>query len=151
MDIPSYHGPVGSMGYLNSIGSFGLLGSKVNKKERRPNGRGLSDVLGRELKTPLPSQKPKVVGQRSKFVLSEEIFDADIADADITLWKEHSGVPGSSDYRKNMVLATSLLTDKFGVASHKIIVKSQYGDSASAQQIKHTIMSVIRRVHEGHQ
>ena len=60
-------------------------------------------------------------------------------------------MPGSSDYRKNMALVTSPLTDKVGVASHKIIVKSQDGDSTSAQQIKRTIMSVILRVHEGHQ
>ena len=68
MDIPSYHRSVGSLGDLNSIGLFGHLGSKVNKKGMRPNGRGVSDVLGRKLKTPLPSQKPNVVGQRSKFV-----------------------------------------------------------------------------------
>ena len=148
-DIPSYNGSGDND--ANSIESFVHLGSKVNKRGRRPNGRGLSDVLGRELKVPPPSLMPKVVGQKSKFVLEEDILDADIADADVTLRKEHYGVPGSSDYRKNMMLATSPLSDKFGVASHKIIVKSQDGDSASAQQIERTIMSVIRRVHEGYQ
>ena len=83
------------------------------------------------------------MGEKSKFVLPEDILDVDIADADVILWKEHYGVPGSSDYRKNMMLATSLLSDKFGVASHKSIVKSQDGNSASAQQIERTIMSVI--------
>ena len=110
---------------LHAIGLFDHLGSKVNKKGRRPNGWGLSDVLGRELKISLPSQNPKVVVQRSKFVLSEDTFDADIADAGTTPWKEHYRVPGSSDHRKNMVLVTSPLADKFGVASHKIIVESQ--------------------------
>ena len=78
-------------------------------------------------------------------------LDVDITDADITLQKEHYGVPGSSDYRKNVVVVISPLADKFGVASHKIVVKSQDGDSSSAQQIKRTIMSAIRQVHEGHQ
>ena len=99
---------------------------------RRPNSRGLSNVLGRKLKIPLPSQRHKVVGQKSKFVLPEDLLDASITNADITLQKEHYGVPGLSDYRKNIVLATSPLSDKFGVASHKIIVKSQDGDNASA-------------------
>ena len=85
------------------------------------------------MRIPLPSQKPNGVGQRSKFVLSEDILDADIADAYITLQKEHYGVPGLSYYRKTMALATSPLADKFGVVSHKIIVKSQDGDSTSAQ------------------
>ena len=70
----------------------------VNKRARRPHGRGLSDVLGYELKTPLPPhQRTKAVGQKSKFVLEEDILDVDIADADVTLRKEHYGVPGSSD------------------------------------------------------
>ena len=129
-DIPSYNG---SENNLELIESFDHIGSRANTKGRRPNGRGLSDVLGRELKIPPPSLKPNVVGQRSKFVLEEDILDVDITDADVTLLKEHDGVPGSSDYRKNTMLATSLLSDKFGVASHKIIVKSQDGDSASAQ------------------
>ena len=123
----------------------------MNTKGRRPNSRGLSDVLGRELKIPPPSLKPEVVGQRSKCVLADDVLDIDITDADVTLRKEHYGVPGSSDYRKNMMLATSPLSDKCGVASHKIIVKSQDGGSDSAQQIERTIMSVIRRVHEGYQ
>ena len=130
---------------------MGLL-PNVNKRSRRPNGRGLLDVLGYELKTPLPlQQKPKVVGQRSKFVLEEDILDVDIADSDVTLRKEHYGVPGSSDYRKNMVLVTSPLDDKFGVASHKVIVKSQDGDVNTSQHIQQTVISVIRRVQEGHQ
>ena len=57
----------------------------MNKKGRRPNGRGLSDVLGHEMEITLSSQTPKVFGQKSKCVLSEDILDADSADADITL------------------------------------------------------------------
>jgi hypothetical protein len=61
-------------------------------------------------------------------------LDVDITDADVTLRKEHYGVPGSSDYRKNMMSANSPLSDKFRVASHKFIVKGQDGDiSASVQ------------------
>ena len=74
VDIPNYHGSVRSIGGLHLSRLFGHIGSKVIKKGRRPHGRGLSNVLGRKLKIHLPSQKPKVVGQRSKFVLSEDIF-----------------------------------------------------------------------------
>ena len=150
VDIPSYNGSATSVGNLRLIVLFEHLGSKVNTKGGRPNGRDPSDVLGRELKIPQPSQTPNVDGQKSKFVLLEDILDADIADADITLQKEHYGVPGLSYYRKTMALATSPLADKFGVVSHKIIVKSQDGDSTSAQQIEHMIMAVMRWVHEGH-
>ena len=59
-DIPSYNGSTDND--VNSIESFVHIGSKVNKKGRRPNGRGLSDVLGLELKVPPPSLMPKVVG-----------------------------------------------------------------------------------------
>ena len=75
----------------NSVGSAqSSVGSlpHVNKRARRPHGRGLSDVLGYELKTPLPlhkKKKVKAVGQKSKFVLQEDILDAGIADADVTL------------------------------------------------------------------
>ena len=74
VDISSFQGSVGSVGDLNLIGSFGHLGSKVNKKGRRQKGRGLSDMLGRELKIPLPPQKPNVVDQKLKFVLLEECW-----------------------------------------------------------------------------
>ena len=42
VDIPSYSGSIGSVGDLHSIGSFGHLISKVNKKRRRPNIQSLS-------------------------------------------------------------------------------------------------------------
>ena len=108
-------------------------------------------MLGQKLNIPLPSQKPKVVGQRSRFVLSEEVLDANIVHADITLQIEQYGVPGLSDYRKNIVLVTSPLAAKCGVASYKNIINFQDGDSSTAQQIKQTIMSIIRLVHEGQQ
>ena len=38
VNIPSYHGSATSVGDLHSIGLFEHLGSKVNKKGRRPNG-----------------------------------------------------------------------------------------------------------------
>ena len=55
----------------------------------------------------------------------DDIPDADITDADVTLKKEHYVLPGSSDYRTNMDMATSPFGDKFGVSSHNIMVKSQ--------------------------
>jgi hypothetical protein len=68
---------------------------------------------------------------QSQSFLARDFLDADIADADATLRKEHYGVLGSSDYRKNMMLATFSLDDKFGVATHKTVIKSQEGDSST--------------------
>jgi hypothetical protein len=45
----------------------------------------------------------------------DDILDADIADADVTLKREHYGLPVSSDHRKNITMETSPLEDKFGL------------------------------------
>ena len=60
-------------------------------------------------------------------------------------------MPGSSDYRKKVVLATSPLDDRLGVASHKIVVKCQEGDSSTTQHIQQTVIFIIHRVQKGHQ
>ena len=97
----------------------------MNKGRRRPEGRGLSDVLGRELKAlpPLKSTTAKIFGQKTKFVLMDDILDTEIADTNVTLQKEHYRTPGSRDYLKNIAMANSPLAKRFGVASHKISVK----------------------------
>jgi hypothetical protein len=40
---------------------------------------------------------------------------------DVTLKKEDYGVPGLSDYRKNALMATAGLSEKFSVDRHKIV------------------------------
>ena len=55
VDIPSYNGSANSVNDLRSIGSFTHIGFGVDTKGRRPNGLGLSDVVGREMKIPRPS------------------------------------------------------------------------------------------------
>ena len=87
--------------------------------------------------TPLPKFKAtKVVGQKSKFVLGEDILDSDIADTDITLKKEHDGTPGSCDFsRENMTMDISHLGGNIGVASYTIVAKSQDGDSSTNPHI----------------
>ena len=80
-------------------------------------------MLGYELKTPPPNPKMiKIVGQKSKFVMLDDIPDSDIVDADVTPKKEHYGFPGSSNDHKNTAMATSPLEENVGVSSHKIVV-----------------------------
>ena len=85
---------------MKSVGSFEYISSKVNKGRRKPKGCGVSNVLGYKLNTPFPNHKAtKAVGQKSKFVLEEDIIDSYITDVDITLKnEEHYGMPRSSDY-----------------------------------------------------
>jgi hypothetical protein len=63
--------------------------------------------------------QPTLTVQLKKFVHQEAVDDADMLDADVTLRKEDYGEPGTSDYRKNMLMATMSLSEKFGVAKHK--------------------------------
>jgi hypothetical protein len=62
---------------------------------------------------------PTLTVQLKKFVHQEAVDDADMLDVDVTLRKEDYGEPGTSDYRKNMLMATMSLSEKFGVAKHK--------------------------------
>jgi hypothetical protein len=49
------------------------------------------------------------------------VANANMLTIDVTLRKEDYGVPtGLTDYRKNLALATAALSEKFGVACHKI-------------------------------
>jgi hypothetical protein len=63
--------------------------------------------------------------------------------------KEDYGEPGSSDYRKNMAMATAALSEKFGVARHKIVAGGEEGDQAKHAHVQHVIVSIIHRVKEG--
>ena len=93
----------------------------------------------------------KSVGQKSKFVLNDDVPDIDMMDIDVMLRKEDYGVPGTTEFRKNMQMATAPLSNKFGVAKHKIMSgASQDGDQNNYLSIERTIVSMIHRVKEGH-
>ena len=90
-------------------------------RKKRPKGRGLSDVLGHDLKVQVHSPKITASDHKSKFVLLDDIPDKGIQDQDVILKKANYGTPGSDNYQKNMLMAVSSLNGKFGVQSHKII------------------------------
>ena len=81
----------------------------------------------------------------------DDILDTEIADTNFTLQKEHYRTPGSRDYLKNIAMANSPFAKRFGLASHKIVIKSQDGDTSSNQHVQQMILSVIRYVEECHQ
>ena len=60
----------------------------VNKDRKRSNRLGLSDVLGYnlELKAPPTNFKTvKIVGHKTKFVMTDDIPEAELADAGVTV------------------------------------------------------------------
>ncbi len=66
-----------------------------------------------------------------------------------TLCKGYYGVSGSSDYKKNMSMATAELPVKFGVACHKIVSGGEEGDQSKSAHVQQVIVSIIHRVKEG--
>jgi hypothetical protein len=63
------------------------------------------------------------------------VGDADMLNVDVSLRKEDYGEPNTSDYRKNMLIATTSLTEKFGVAKHKLVTRAQDGDQEKSAHI----------------
>ena len=91
------------------------------KARPKPTGRNIANALGIDLNLPPSSPRVRTAGQSAKFVEEEDIPDEDIQGSDVILRKEHYGVPGTKEYRKNAVLATTPLAEKFGVACHRVI------------------------------
>ena len=96
--------------------AFRRVSSSVLKAGGREAGEG-NDVFG----TPAPRSAfrsgrdvrfapPTSTVQLKKFVRMEAVDDADMLDVDVTLRKEDYGEPGTSDYRKNMLMATKSLS-----------------------------------------
>jgi len=92
---------------------------------------------------------PKQTAQMRKFVRETPVDDGDLLTVDVTLRKEDYGEPGSSDYRKNMLMATASLPEKFGVARHKIVSDGEEGDRPKTAHVQQVIVGVIHRVKEG--
>ena len=84
----------------------------MNKGRKQPYEHGLSNVLGRDLKTPPPkSTNANAIRHTTKFVPVDDFPDSKVIDTDITLQKEHYGLPRSRDYTKNMFMATCPLAE----------------------------------------
>ena len=115
------------------------------------SGRGLFDDLASDRDHQSQHSLPAVQNQSSKFVLDEDLPDSEIANVDIALKKADYGEPGTSEYRKNMAMATYALAEKFGVASHRVSSNLEEGDHSSKQYIQQTIVGILDRVKEGHQ
>ena len=69
---------------------------------------------------------------------------------DVALKKENYGEPGTSDYRKNMAMATQALTEKFGVARHKIVADAEEGDVSKNLHVQQVVVTTLHRIKEGH-
>ena len=85
----------------------------------------------------------------SKFVMESKIPDDQIQGCDIILRREHYGAPGTAEHRKNAILATTPLTEKFGVPRHKVISRAsgrQEGDQVNFQHIQKQVVGVLHRV-----
>ena len=109
--------PATRVGFANPIvgGSNAPAGGGTTNVGQQGHGSG---VLGR---------------QASKFVRATDVYDADMLDVDVALKKENYGELGSSDYWKNMAMATAALYEKFGVARHKIVTSEEEGDQTKHQ------------------
>ena len=98
-----------------------------------------------------PPPVVKTVGQKSKFVLTADVPDVDMMDIDVMLRKEDYGVPGTTEFCKNMQMVTAPLSKKFGVAKHKIMSgASQDGDQSDYLSIQQTRVCMAHRAKEGH-
>ena len=111
-------------------------------------GSFLPQLQGRDART----APPIATSQMRNFVRTDPVPDGDMLAIDVTLKKEDYGVPGSSDYCKNMAMATAGLTEKFGVAWHKIVAGGEEdGDQSKSAHVQQVIVGIIHRVKEGHQ
>lgn len=84
-----------------------------------------------------------------KFTRTVDVPDSDMLETQVTLSKANYGRVGSSDYRKNMLMATTPLSEKFGVAKHKVLSDLEEGDQSKNMYVQQVIVSVIHRVKEG--
>jgi hypothetical protein len=85
----------------------------------------------------------------NKFVRATDVPDADLLETQVTLRKSAYGTVGSSDYRKNMMMATASLSEKFGVARHKVVTDAEDGDQSKNMHVQQVIVGVVHRVKEG--
>jgi hypothetical protein len=95
------------------------------------------------------SRAPPKSVQAAKFVRDEDVPDSEMREGQVVLRREDYGEPGSTEYRKNMQMATYPLAEKFGVAKHKIIAGAEDGDQTKSMHVQQAIVSILHRVKEG--
>eukprot|EP00956_Cyclotella_meneghiniana_P009509 scaffold13164_cov56-Cyclotella_meneghiniana.AAC.1 len=100
------------------------------------------------LRRTVASSTPKSA-QAAKFVRFDDVPDSEMLEGQVVLRREDYSEPGSSEYRKNMQMATHPLTEKFGVAKHKIIANAEDGDQTKSMHVQQAIVSILHRVKEG--
>ena len=111
-----------------------------------PPPRDNSANTTNEARTPTTNNTTK---QHSKFVLDEDVPDEDMLDVEVALKKEDYGAVGSSDYRKNRAMATAPLSEKFGVARHKVLASAEEGDQSKYAHVQSVIVGILHRVRQG--
>ena len=84
-------------------------------------------------------------------LLVDGIPESGNMDVDVTLKKEHDGMPGSSNCGTNMAMASSPLEKRFDDSSHNIVVKSWTWDSFTTWHIQQNNIFFNRLVEEGYQ
>jgi hypothetical protein len=97
------------------------------------------------------SAQPVATSHSSKFVRVYDVPDSALLETQVSLSKAAYGKPGSSDYRKNKLMATAPLREKFGVARHKVTTDLEEGDQDKSMHVQQVIVSVVHRVKEGHE
>ena len=107
-----------------SIDIEAATSDRRRRRGRRPRSNIDLDALGIALDLPPSSPRVTAAGHASKFVMESEIPDDQIQGCDIILRREHYGAPGTAEHRKNAILVTTPLTEKFGVPRHKVISRA---------------------------
>ncbi len=78
-----------------------------------------------------------------------DLPDEEMLDIEVLLKKKNYGELGSSDYQKNQAMATAPLSEKFGVARHKIFTEAEEGDQLKYSHVQAVIVQVLHRVKHG--
>lgn len=102
---------------------------------------------GRNARSALPTTSL----QMRTFFHAESIPDGDMLLINVTLKEEDYNVPISLNYRKNMAIVTMGLTEKFGVACHKIVTGREEGDQSESAHIQQVIISINYCIKGAHQ
>jgi hypothetical protein len=83
-------------------------------------------------------------------VRNDDVPDSEMLEGQVVLRHEDYGEPGSTEYRKNMQMATYPFAEKLGVAKHKIAGGgAEDGDQTKFMHIQQAIESILHRVKEG--
>ena len=134
---------------LNKLIDIKAATSGQRRRSRRPRTTIDLDALGIDLNLPPSSPRVTAAGHASKFAMESEIPDDQIQGCDIILRQEHYDAPGTTEHRKNAILATTPLTEKFGVPRHKVISRAsgrQEGDQVNFQHIQKQVVGVLHQV-----